>query len=297
MPNVSTDSLSPETSADAPPRFVPIRRDSQPADGTPVVVGFGGPVSNELPPTHTRDLLEQYTWVVDHVVSRIPLSLMAVANLDKEDLRQEGLIGLLSAAQHFDRSRSARFSPFARTVVSNAVYGALRHHDPLPESTRRDLRTLSRYSDEHLGKFRHSPSEEELSCGSGLTVARIRGIRAMAATVNAVQASASDEEDGFDPTAAPISERTDEASLVQELVKAWECLDERDRRILWARTVNERTVRQVALDEGLSVGRISQIQKSAVTRLRALLLTAGSAGFSWFVVTVEEITVVAEHLL
>lgn len=297
MPNASTDSLSPQASQSDIPRFVPIRRDSQPADGTPVVVGFGGPVSNELPPADTRDLLEQYTWIVDHVVSRIPLSLMSLTNLDKDDLRQEGLIGLLSAAQSFDRSRSARFSPFARTVVSNAVYGALRHHDPLPETTRRDLKTMSQYIDEHFSKFQEHPSEEKLSLGSGLTVARVRTIRAMSSIATAFQVAAVESEDGSDPTAAPIGEELEDAALNQDLTHAWKHLDERDRRILWARTVKGETVRKVAADEDLSVGRVCQIQQSALKRLKTLMLAAASAGFAWGFFTVNNPIVVAEHFL
>lgn len=260
-------------------RFVPIRRDCQPADGTPVVVGFGGPVTNELPPEDAKDLLDQYSWVVDHVVSRIPISLMSVANLDKEDLRQEGLIALLTAAEHFDRQRSARFSPFARTVVSNAIYGVLRQHDPLPESARRDMRTISKYADEYLVRFHEEPSEEDIALGSGLSISRIRSVREMAATAASVQVSAKEQEDGSDPTAAPICEGLEEASLVSELDAAWQELGERDRRIFWARTVEQRTVREVALSEGLSIGRVSQIHKNAADKMRRLLLNTGGVGF------------------
>lgn len=278
-------------------RFVPIRRDCQPADGTPVVVGFGGPVTNELPPEDAKDLLDQYSWVVDHVVSRIPISLMSVANLDKEDLRQEGLIALLTAAERFDRQRSARFSPFARTVVSNAIYGVLRQRDPLPESARRDWRSMTKYADEHLTYFRAEPSDDEVAAGAGLSVARIRAVRGMAVTAHAFQSSAANDVDGSDPTAAPVSEGLDEESLVSELKIGWAGLEDRDRRILWARTVEQRTIREVASQEGLSTGRVCQIQKTALERLRKLLLAALSFGASWHIATVGDIGIVSEHFL
>lgn len=277
----TSSSLVNDVQGDTPvlPRFVPIRRDCQPADGTPVVVGFGGPVTNELPPEDAKDLLDQYSWIVDYVVSRIPISLMSVANLDKEDLRQEGLIALLTAAEHFDRQRSARFSPFARTVVSNAIYGVLRQQDPLPESARRDMRNISKYADEYLVRFHREPSEEEIAIGSGLSVSRIRTVREMSATAASVQVSTKEQEDGSDPTAAPLWEGLEEASLISELHTAWQELGERDRRIFWTRTVEQRTVREVALMEGLSIGRVSQIHKNAADKMRQLLLNAGGVGF------------------
>lgn len=278
-------------------RFFPVRRPTEPADGTPVVIGFGGPVRNELPPTDVPALLDQYSHIVDQIVGRMPLSLLAAANLEAKDLRQEGLIGLLTAAKTFDRQRGARFAPFARTVVSNAIYGALRHHDPLSESTRRDLRTLARYREEHTEKFHTLPTFEQSAIGAGLSIDRIRTIQAQAAMLWAIQMGADDNADGADPTDAPLSESMEEGALCHELTHALAVLDERAQRIVLQRSAEGLTVRQVAQREGISIGRVSQIHSQALKKLKIALMSA-TCGVSTYLGVIYDIEIiVSEHLL
>ncbi len=56
-------------------------------------------------------------------------------------------------------------------------------------------------------------------------------------------------------------------------------LDPRDRQILWGRFVQERSLRDLAAEFGVSEGRISQITKTALTTLRAALEQQGVEGW------------------
>ncbi len=56
-------------------------------------------------------------------------------------------------------------------------------------------------------------------------------------------------------------------------------LDPRDRQIVWGRFVHERTGRELAEHFGLSEGRVSQIVKSALARLRTELQLNGIEGW------------------
>lgn len=279
-----------------PTRFTPVRRPAEPADGTPVVIGFGGPVTNELPPTGVEALMTKYAWIVDQAVARIPSALLASANLDADDLRQEGMLGLLSAAQSFDRSRSARFTPFARSVVSNAIFGALRSNDPLPESTRRDLKVISAFVEEYEARLGRSPKVEEIASATGIARERVSVVRRQASILTAVQYSGGDNQDGADPTAVLVHEGLEEAALAEEITRALHRLPDRERRIIWQRIVEGKTVRDVAQREKMSIGRVSQIQKKAVEALRALLLSA-TASIPAGPVILTELPLIAEHVL
>lgn len=47
-------------------------------------------------------------------------------SLDKDDLVQEGMIGLLAAVKSYDRSKGAKFSTYCFTCINNSIQTALR---------------------------------------------------------------------------------------------------------------------------------------------------------------------------
>ena len=62
---------------------------------------------------------------------------------DREDLPQEGMIGLMNAVREYDASKAASFRTFAETCIRNRLYSALRSaagdkHLPLNQSVSLD---------------------------------------------------------------------------------------------------------------------------------------------------------------
>ena len=60
-----------------------------------------------------------------------------LSGLDREDLAQEGMIGLLAAAWHYDGSRRCSFKSFATTCIRNRLISATRSeskHQDIPLS-------------------------------------------------------------------------------------------------------------------------------------------------------------------
>jgi len=55
----------------------------------------------------------------------IKAELYAGSDIDSDDLRQEGLLGLLSAIASFDPSRGVKFSTFAETCIVNRMFSFL----------------------------------------------------------------------------------------------------------------------------------------------------------------------------
>lgn len=49
-----------------------------------------------------------------------------LSGLDREDLAQEGMIGLLSAVRHFDSTRSGSFRTYATTCIRNRLISFIR---------------------------------------------------------------------------------------------------------------------------------------------------------------------------
>lgn len=71
--------------------------------------------------------------VLGHVAAHLP------PYVDREDLLEAGMIGLVDAAHRFDVERKVRFSTYAVTRIRGAMLDALRDEDWIPRSTRHEL--------------------------------------------------------------------------------------------------------------------------------------------------------------
>jgi RNA polymerase sigma factor (sigma-70 family) len=263
---------SPETT-DSPwhGAFTPARRPAGPADGTPIAIGFGAPL--EQLPTEPHALISQYRSLVERIVGRLNLSSFPGA-IDRDDLRQEGYLALLTAASTYLPDRGS-FTGYAQTVVTNALLTAMRRADPLPETVRRDMRTIREAREERQSEGESPASGERLADLTGLTPKRIAQVNRWVAEAGMALKAAPAVDDDLtamaalsDPDASTPEELTIRACEVGQLRAALSTLDERERRIVLARIVHGTTVRDVAADEQLSPARVCQIQARAVRSLR-----------------------------
>lgn len=60
------------------------------------------------------------------IVAKKSASFNSLIGLDKDDLYQEGMIGLLSAVYSYDKNRGSSFTTYADLVISRKMYSALR---------------------------------------------------------------------------------------------------------------------------------------------------------------------------
>ena len=85
-------------------------------------------------------LIEEYLPLVHHVLGRLTIHLPPT--LDREDLVEVGVLGLMNAAQTFNPSRGAAFKTLAFTLIRGAILDEIRKHDPIPRSRRDPLHLL-----------------------------------------------------------------------------------------------------------------------------------------------------------
>ena len=118
--------------------------------------------------------------------------------LDPEDLFQEGCIGLLQAAEHFDVSRECSFSTFAfnyiRTAVRNAVkkYGKVLNR---PNLFSADAKKLRKAENDCL-LLDIVPTIDELATRSGLDEDRIIELQSQPKIISGDEPIDMDEETG-----------------------------------------------------------------------------------------------------
>ncbi len=219
-----------------------------------------------------RDRLVNEHWrLVASTVRRVARRLPS--HVDIDELLSAGQEGLLRAAQRYDASRGTAFSTFAVHTIRGAVLDALRALDPLARPTRQRVRRLaaaeSSLAAEHGGRV----SESLVAETAGLTERQARDAREMQHRAIRVSLDEQRPEGPLsdviaDPRSADVAARLliEEAhTVIREEIGE---LGENDRRVVAMYYADGLLLREIAAILGVTEGRISQIHKRAIGRLR-----------------------------
>ncbi|MGN0522500.1 MAG: sigma-70 family RNA polymerase sigma factor [Eubacterium sp.] len=99
-------------------------------------------------------VIKKYRSLVDSVASRYSNS-----PLERDDLIQEGMIGLLAAIKSFDTSKGASFKTYATTCINNSIQTALRKFNRLKDIP---IQNVVEYQEEQIPEHSGSLSAEDL---------------------------------------------------------------------------------------------------------------------------------------
>jgi RNA polymerase sigma factor (sigma-70 family) len=207
------------------------------------------------------------------------------AGVDRSELMQEGVVGLLRAVKRFDPHLGAPFWSYASWWVRQAMQQLVAEVTrPLVLSDRalRQLAQLNQVRREHLQTHGSEPSTAELAAATGLTreqveslIASERPARGLEEAVSGEDASTGTLEDLVpDPRAEREYEKAVERMQVEQVRGLSDALDEREREIVYAHYGLGRpteTLREIAGRFGLSIARVRQLEERALEKLRVAL--------------------------
>ena len=210
--------------------------------------------------------LREYAPLVKRVVRQ--LSAQASAVMDREDMEQIGLMGLLEALRRYGEPDQG-FGAFAVLRVRGAILDELRRQDWRPRSVRQDshkirdaLRALSR----QLGR---EPSEAEVLKALKLTPQAYQDF---------LQAEVAEELASFDELVEelarlPSEQRSPEAQLMQTrtIAQALGQLNEREQKVIQLYYEFDASLKEIGAVLDLTEARVSQINKAALTKMRVFL--------------------------
>ncbi|MFG6488985.1 FliA/WhiG family RNA polymerase sigma factor [Roseateles sp. BYS78W] len=236
---------------------------------TPDAAAYGEwaqPAPVRLSPQAEQRALRSYAPLVKRVVRQ--LGPQASAVMDREDMEQVGLMGLLQALRRYGEPDDG-FGAFASLRVRGAILDELRRQDWRPRTVRQDshrqrdaLRALTR----RLGR---QPTEAEILKELQLTPEAWLALQ---------QAEVAEEMASFDEMLGELSElpseqRTPEAQLMvtRSLAQALRQLDEREQKVIQLYYEYDASLKEIAAVLDLSEARISQINKAALRKMRAVL--------------------------
>ena len=187
-----------------------------------------------------------------------------------EDLIQIGMYGLVTAAQNYVVKEGVSFSSYASIRIRGEIVDHLRRNSNLCRTT---IQMQQKYksSVEVLSKqLQREPNNDEIAVEMGLKTAELHNWeQAFAANTHQSLDTVYDEFSIWFATKEqnPEEELTD-TELRENLVEALKTLPEREALLIQLYYVEELNVYEIAKVLDITTGRVSQIKKNAVSRLR-----------------------------
>ena len=226
-----------------------------------------------------RDRLVEAFMPLIGSVARIYRGSRAV---DRHELMQEGVVGLLSALERYDPARGTPFWAYASWWVRQAMQQLVSELTRPVVLSDRALRQLARVKDarrEHLQAHSCEPSSMNLAECTGLTRDQVENLLAVELAPRGLEEPVGEDDSTdalfgeliADPFAEDAYERVDRRLEVEGLRNLPSELCEREQAILRARFGLEghrQTLREVAGRLDLSAERVRQIEESALEKLR-----------------------------
>jgi RNA polymerase sigma factor (sigma-70 family) len=203
--------------------------------------------------------------------------------IERAELMQEGVVGLLRALERYDPDRGVPFWGYAAWWVRQAMQqlvAELARPVVLSDHALRQLAELKEVHAAHLRRHGREPSAHELAAASGIDREDVDNLLATERPARSLEAPAGGVDEGVgsfgellrDPLAEDEYERVVAQVTAEELRGLLSGLSERERRILashYGVDGPERSLREIAAGLGLSAERVRQLERRAVGKLRA----------------------------
>jgi len=215
-----------------------------------------------LSPDREAELLEQYAYLINRAASHMHSLTGAV--IDRDDLRQVGMMALLSSIRRFGRDIDEQFAAYAFKRIRGAMLDQFRQLDWRPRRLRQEahqLRDAERELNKQLGQ---QASEAQLCEQLGITEDRLTELRyvlqaEVLESFNELLEANKEQQLGSSNMVGV------ERSLA--LQKAISTLTKREQLMLTLYYQKELNMKEIALVLNLTESRVCQLHKLAVEKL------------------------------
>ena len=190
-----------------------------------------------------------------------------------EDLIQIGMYGLVTAAQNYVVKEGVSFASYAGIRIRGEIVDHLRRNSNLCRTT---IQMQQKYNASFEKLSRHlqrEPKNNEIAKDMGLEASELDNWeQAFAANTHQSLDSVYDEFSiWFASNDQSPEDELSDTELRENLVEALKTLPEREAMLVQLYYVEELNVYEIAEVLEITTGRVSQIKKSAVSRLREFI--------------------------
>jgi RNA polymerase sigma factor for flagellar operon FliA len=217
--------------------------------------------------------LPQVRLIARRIHERLPESVSL------EDLISTGVVGLISAIDHFDASHNVKLRTYAEYKIRGAILDSLRGLDWAPRQQRKKSKQIEAAMAAVEQRVQRTATEDEIANELSLTMEEyhewlvdVRGVN-----LGSLESSSSEEpgrdllkyiSDNEENWPSRLLERSELESL---LAKAIDRMPQVERTVLSLYYHEELTLREISKVVKLHESRVSQLKSQAILRLRSYI--------------------------
>ena len=190
-----------------------------------------------------------------------------------EDLIQIGMYGLVTAAQNYVVKEGVSFASYAGIRIRGEIVDHLRRNSNLCRTTIQMQQKYNASFEKLSRQLQREPKNSEIAKDMGLEASELDNWeQAFAANTHQSLDSVYDEFSiWFASNDQSPEDELSDAELRENLVEALKTLPEREAMLVQLYYVEELNVYEIAEVLQITTGRVSQIKKSAISRLREFI--------------------------
>lgn len=227
-----------------------------------------------------NELIKNYMYLVNFHVERIASHLPR--NVNKDDLKSFGLMGLYDALKKFEPSRDLKFDTYASFRIRGAIIDGLRKEDWLPRSIREKTKKIEQASQQLEQFYQRAPTSTEIAKKLDMTTQEVEThIKdSLFSNILSIEEkpkdSFSDHKEGIGYSIADDNSASPDNQLItneinKELAESIKSLNENEQMVISLFYNDELTLTEIGQVLELTTSRISQIHKKAVFKLKNTL--------------------------
>jgi RNA polymerase sigma factor for flagellar operon FliA len=228
------------------------------------------------------DIIFEYVPYVKRVVQR--LSSNIPSHIDRGDLINAGIIGLIDAIEKFDPKKGNKFITYAAFRIRGSILSELRSRDFLTRSTRQKINEIQKVHDDLEKKYGREIRDEEIAKEMGMDMESFHSLKNLSG-ISFISfedmgfSLVSDKEDIFQYlNSGDNASATNVAKLKElenSLAEAISQLNKKEKIVLSLYYWEELTMKEIGEIMEVTESRVSQIHSKAIVRLRGKIRRMG----------------------
>ncbi len=225
-----------------------------------------------------NQVVERYAYLINKVaykmIARLP------ANVEIDDLKSAGVMGLIDAAEKYDPEKSRNFKSYAEIRIRGAMVDELRSLDWVPRSVRQKSNNINNVARDLTARLGRPATQNELAQEMGLSLNEFHKLaeKARAHSLISIEdlGGSREERRNFLDCIPDVSAKDPELHSQKSnrralMLKALQKIPERQRVVLSLYYFEDLNLKEIGSILGVTESRISQIRSKAITQLRPIL--------------------------